>query len=194
MATCSPRPRSPARSYGRGASSSVRRRPSNITACREDGYQEEGGGDALDLAVDKRKSDELAVTGLLIAGFEMGGMDEDEGYFRFEAEAGRRQIVGGSLGKTSARFADGESFVLTPEERQSGWVGRLRAIGGDVSFRVAGEVGAEEREDKVGLSARATVSLGSLIMNGTSRPVIGKITKRAATSWPERAEARPRSF
>ena len=90
----------------------------------------------------------------------MGGMDEDEGYFRFEAEAGRRQIVGGSLGKTSARFAGGESFVLTPEERQSGWVGRLRAIGGDVSFRVEGEVGAEEREDKVGLSARATVSLG----------------------------------
>ena len=126
----------------------------------EDGYQEEGGGDALDLAVGKRKSDELAVTGLLIAGFEMGGLDEDEGYFRFEAEAGRRQIVGGSLGKTSAHFTGGETFVLTPEERQSGWVGRLRAIGGDVSFRVAGEVGAEEREDKVGLSARATVSLG----------------------------------
>jgi hypothetical protein len=126
----------------------------------EDSYQEEGGGDALDLAVDKRKSDELAVTGLLIAGFEMGGLDEDEGYFRFEAEAGRRQIVGGSLGKTSARFANGETFVLTPEERQSGWVGRLRAIGGDVSFRVAGEVGAEEREDKVGLSARATVAMG----------------------------------
>ena len=139
---------------------SVRQRPSNITACREDGYQEEGGGDALDLAVDERKSDELAVTGLLIAGFEMGGIDQDEGYFRFEAEAGRRQIVGGSLGKTSARFADGESFVLTPEERQSGWVGRLRAHRWRLSFRVAGEVGAEEREDKVGLSARATVSLG----------------------------------
>ena len=126
----------------------------------EDGYQEKGGGEALDLTVDKRKSDEFAVTGLLIAGFEMGALDQDEGYFRFEAEAGRRQIVGGSLGKTSARFTDGETFVLTPEERQSGWIGRLRAISGDSSFRVAGEVGAEEREDKMGFSARATVSLG----------------------------------
>ena len=90
----------------------------------------------------------------------MGALDQDEGYFRFEAEAGRRQIVGGSLGKTSARFTDGETFVLTPEERQSGWIGRLRAISGDSSFRVAGEVGAEEREDKMGFSARATVSLG----------------------------------
>ena len=76
----------------------------------EDGYEEEGGGAALDLTVDDRTSDELAVTALLVAGFEMGGMDEDDGYFRFEAEAGRRQIVGGSLGKTSARFADGDSF------------------------------------------------------------------------------------
>ena len=126
----------------------------------EDDYQEEGGGAALDLTVDKRKSDELAVTGLLIAGFEMGALDQDEGYFRFEAEAGRRQIVGGSLGKTSAHFAGGQTFVLTPEDRQSGWVGRLRGIGGDSSFQLAGEVGAEEREDKIGLSARATVSLG----------------------------------
>lgn len=126
----------------------------------EDGYQEEGGGEALDLAVDERKSDELAVTGLLIAGFELGALEQDEGYFRFEAEAGRRQIVGGSLGKTSARFADGETFVLTPEERQSGWVGRVRAIGGDSAFRVAGEVGAEEREEKLGISARASIAMG----------------------------------
>ena len=126
----------------------------------EDSYQEEGGGDALDLAVDKRKSDELAVNGLLIAGFEMGANESYDGYFRFEAEAGRRQIVGGSLGKTSASFTGGEAFVLTPEERQSGWVGRARAIGGDSSFRIAGEVGAEEREDKVGISARASIALG----------------------------------
>jgi hypothetical protein len=126
----------------------------------EDGYEEKGGGSALDLAVDKRTSDELAVNGLMIAGFEWGAYRPDEGYFRVELEGGRRQIVGGSLGKTRARFEDGESFTLTPEDRDSGWVGRIRGIGGNSSFRVAGEVGAEEREHKVGLSARASLVLG----------------------------------
>ena len=126
----------------------------------EDGYEEEGGGTALDLDVDKRKSDELAVNGLMIAGFEWGAYRPDEGYFRVELEGGRRQIVGGSLGKTSARFGDGDTFTLTPEDRQSGWVGRLRGIGGNSTFRIAGEVGAEEREHKVGLTARASLVLG----------------------------------
>ncbi|HEY0629399.1 MAG TPA: autotransporter domain-containing protein [Sphingomicrobium sp.] len=125
----------------------------------EDGYEEKGGGSALDLIVDERESDEVAVNALLAAGFETGGR-RDEGYFRLEAEAGRRQIVGGSLGKTSAHFEDGDTFELDPEDRQSGWVGRIRGIGGSAGFRIAGEVGAEEREDKVGLSARASLVLG----------------------------------
>jgi hypothetical protein len=126
----------------------------------EDSYDEDGGGDALDLHVDKRKSDEFAVNALLIGGFEMGGVDPYEGYFRFEAEAGRRQIVGGSLGKTTAHFEGGDDFTLTPEDRDSGWVGRLRGIGGNSNFQIAGELGAEEREDKVGFSARASLVLG----------------------------------
>lgn len=126
----------------------------------EDGYQEEGGGSALDLKIDDRDSDELAVNALLVAGFEMGGYRPDDSFFRMEVEAGRRQIVGGSLGDTTARFEDGDSFTLEPEERQSGWVGRLRGVGGGYSFRIAGEIGAEEREDKVGLTARASLVLG----------------------------------
>ena len=100
------------------------------------------------------------MNGLVAAGFELGAMRPDEGYFRLELEAGRRQIVGGSLGDTSARFEDGDTFTLEPEQRQSGWLGRLRAIGGNAGFQIAGELGAEEREDKVGLSARASLVLG----------------------------------
>ena len=47
----------------------------------EDGYQEGRRRSALDLAVDKRKSDELAVNGLLIAGFEWGGYRSGRGLF-----------------------------------------------------------------------------------------------------------------
>lgn len=126
----------------------------------EDGYQEEGGGTALDLTVDKRTSDELAVNAVVTAGFELGATSADEGFFRLELEAGRRQIVGGSLGNTTARFKNGQPFVLEPEDRKSGWVGRLRGVGGNSGFNVAGEVGAEERESRLGLTARASLTLG----------------------------------
>jgi hypothetical protein len=149
-------------SYERWAGSFFIRPSAGVEYYRlsEDAYQEEGGGSALDLDVDKRTSDEIAVNGLLVAGFEWGAYRPDEGYFRVELEGGRRQIVGGSLGKTTARFEDGDDFTLTPEDRQSGWVGRLRGIGGNSTFRIAGEVGAEEREEKYGLSARASLVLG----------------------------------
>jgi len=126
----------------------------------EDGYQEAGGGSALDLNVDKRTSDELAVNGLMVAGFELGAQDQDTGFLRMEAEGGWRQIAGGSLGETSARFEDGETFTLTPEDRKSGWVARLRAIGGNSAFQMAGEVGAEDRDEKVGITARASLHIG----------------------------------
>ena len=126
----------------------------------ENSYDEEGGGEALDLSVDERTSDELAVNALLIAGVEFGALRPDQGFLRLEAEGGRRQIVGGSLGETRARFEDGDTFTLTPEDRQNGWVGRLRGIGGDSSFQIAGEVGAEERNDKVAVSARASLRFG----------------------------------
>jgi hypothetical protein len=126
----------------------------------EDAHEEEGGGTALDLTVSKRKSTEFAGNALIATGFEFGGMRTDEGYFRLEAEAGRRQILSGDLGVTEARFGAGDSFLLKPEGRTSGWVARLRAIGGGYGFRLAGEVGAEDRDDKVGLTARANLTLG----------------------------------
>ena len=126
----------------------------------EDGYEEEGGGEALDLTVEKRTSDEVAATGLFALGYEWGASRRDEGYFRLELEAGRRQVVGGSLGDTTARFEDGDPFTLEPEERDSSWVARVRGIGGSQGLRFSGEVGTEEREKKLGLSARASLVLG----------------------------------
>ena len=126
----------------------------------EDAHQESGGGTALDLSVDARKSDELAVNGLLAAGLDFGAHRDGEGNFAIEIEGGRRQIVGGSLGATVARFSGGEDFTLVPEERESGWVGRLRALGGNQDYRVSGEVGGEQREGRVALSARVGLTIG----------------------------------
>ena len=127
---------------------------------KEDGYTETGGGDALDLTVADRSSDELAVTGTVTMGLEFGGRDEYDGWTRFELEAGRREIVGGSLGATVASFKDGDLFTLVPEERKSGWVGRLRGIAGNSAFQVGGEISAEEQQNHVGWAFRASLKVG----------------------------------
>lgn len=127
---------------------------------KEKGYAETGGGDAFNLIVNGRKSDELALTGTVAAGFDFGGYNEDSGWFRVELEGGRRQLVGGSLGSTTAHFAGGADFTLDPEQRTSGWVGKLRATGGGNGFRIGGEAGAEEQQGRAALSLRASLVVG----------------------------------
>ena len=127
---------------------------------KEDGYAENGGGKAFDLIVGARTSDELAVTGSLAAGLDFGGEDADGGWFRIELEGGRRQLVGGSLGATVARFDGGQSFTLMPEDRTSGWVGKLRAVGGNAGFRLGGEANVEQQQGRAALSLRATLQIG----------------------------------
>jgi len=127
---------------------------------KENGYAETGGGDAFNLIVDGRTSDELAVTGTLAAGFDFGGQNEESGWLRIEAEGGRRELIGGSLGSTTARFAGGASFTLDPEQRTSGWIGKLRAVGGGNGFQIGGEAGAEEQQGRAALSLRASLVVG----------------------------------
>lgn len=126
----------------------------------EDGYQESGGGDALDLTVNSRSSDELAVTGSLALGLEFGGRDEYDGWTRFELEAGRRQLVGGSIGSLTAAFKDGDPFTLTPEERTSGWIGRLRGVAGNSGFQFGGELSAEQQQGHTAWAFRASLRVG----------------------------------
>ena len=127
---------------------------------KEDGYQETGGGDALDLKVLSRDSDELAVSGTVAIGLDFGGADEYDGWTRFELEGGRRQIVSGTLGATTASFKNGTPFTLTPDDRTSGWVGRFRGIAGNSAFQVAGEVSAEEQQSHIGWAFRASLRVG----------------------------------
>jgi hypothetical protein len=120
----------------------------------EDGYTEKDGGNALNLSVEQRTSDEAAVEATLTAGYDLGSLKRDGGWFRFELEGGRRQIVAGSIGETVARFGTGAAFTLLPETRKDGWVGRLRLLGGNQDFSVGGELGAEEQQGRASVSAR----------------------------------------
>jgi hypothetical protein len=125
---------------------------------KESGYSETGGGDAFNLIVNGRTSDELTANGTLTAGYDLGSLTQADGWFRVELEGGRRQIIGGSLGDTIAHFADGDDFTLVSEDRTNGWTGRFRLAGGTESFRVGGEFSAEEQQNHVAVAFRATVN------------------------------------
>jgi len=123
----------------------------------EDGYRERGGGTGYDLTVAKRTSDELALTASVAAGINFGGDNRYAQWSRLEIEGGRRERIAGTLGRTVARFGDGTPFILDPEARDGGWIGRVRAITGTSEIRLSGEVNAEQRLGDVALSARAAL-------------------------------------
>jgi len=124
----------------------------------EDGYTETGGGKAIDLTVAKRDSDQLAGTAAMAVGIAMG--EAESGWFHIEAEGGRRQILGGSLGDTRAHFAGGQDFTLVADERTDGWVGRIRTVGGTDQFRLGGEFSAEEQQGRAALALRVSLQIG----------------------------------
>ncbi len=126
---------------------------------KEGGYMETGGGDAFDLTVNSRDSNESAANALLSIGYDFLSLDPDAAWGRIEFEGGRRQIIGGSIGNTVASFANGNPFTLTPEDRTSGWRGGLRFLGGGPSTSFALEVNAEQQQGDISLGARASLTL-----------------------------------
>ncbi|MBC2776647.1 autotransporter outer membrane beta-barrel domain-containing protein [Parasphingopyxis marina] len=127
---------------------------------REGGYAETGGGEAFNLTVDSRTSDELAATARLAVGLQFGDEDRRSDWFLVEADGGRRQILGGTIASTTARFEGGEDFTLIPEQRTDGWIGALRLVGGNGGFSLGGEVNAEEQQGRFAYGARATLRIG----------------------------------
>ncbi|HEX7694103.1 MAG TPA: autotransporter domain-containing protein [Sphingomonas sp.] len=124
----------------------------------EDAHTETGGGSAFDLSIAKRVSDEFAANATMAVGLTFGSTED--GWFHTEIEGGRRQILGGELGATTANFAGGQAFTLIPDQRTDGWVGRFRAYGGSPGFRIGGEVGAEQQQSRAAISLRATLQIG----------------------------------
>jgi hypothetical protein len=124
----------------------------------EDAHTETGGGKAFDLSIAKRVSDEFAANATMAVGLTFGSTED--GWFHTEIEAGRRQILGGELGATTANFSGGQAFTLIPDQRTDGWVARFRASGGSPGFRLGGEVGAEEQQSRAAISLRATLQIG----------------------------------
>ncbi|MEO8113007.1 MAG: autotransporter domain-containing protein, partial [Phenylobacterium sp.] len=79
----------------------------------EGGYDETGGGDAVDLTVDSRTSSRLAG----FAGVALGAMFGDDVSWGPELLVGYRTVVSEQLGATTARFTSGgDPFSLAADE------------------------------------------------------------------------------
>ena len=136
----------------------------------EKGYTETGGGSAFNLDVDKRTSDETAASGTVALGYDFIDPKPNQSWFRLEIEGGRRQIISGSLGSTTARFENGQPFTLTPEERTSGWLGGVRLSGGGSAMALSGEVNAEEQQGHASLGGRVSLQFALYNSERSGRP------------------------
>jgi hypothetical protein len=111
----------------------------------EQGYAESGGGDAIDLSVDSRDSDEATAFAGAAFGATFGSGDASWGP---ELLVGYRQVVSGGPADTTAHFAGGSDFTLSPDEVTGGGPSvRLSFKGENAAGGIAVEGGAEKRGD-----------------------------------------------
>jgi hypothetical protein len=125
----------------------------------EKGYTETGGGAAFDLTVRDRASNETAANAMLSVGYDLLGVDTESSWMRIELEGGRREILSGALGSTVASFGTNDPFTLTPEQRESGWRGAVRLVGGGPVVNIGAEASAEQLQGKMSLGGRLAVGM-----------------------------------
>lgn len=124
---------------------------------KEDGRTEAGGGEAMDLSIDERSSNQLSA----FAGLTLGARFGEESAFVWvpELTAGWRQAVGDGVDVTTARFvAGGPAFSLAaPDLSGGGPVLRLALRGQGEFFDFAVEGGGEFRDDYEAYDGRVVV-------------------------------------
>lgn len=124
---------------------------------QESDYQESGGGDGLDLAVDSRTGDLMTGVAALAIGARFGqGMQWGP-----EVKVGWRQRLAGDVGETTARFVrGGGSFTLNGEAPVEGAaIARLALKGQGDRTSVSIEGGAEANSDYRQYDVRAVLKL-----------------------------------
>jgi outer membrane autotransporter protein len=120
----------------------------------EGGYQETGGGPGFDLQVDGRNGDLLTGQALMALGWQFG----DANWWAPELKLGWQQILSGAPGLTTAQYAGGTPFTLSPETPAAGGlVARFGfKTGGDQLF-VAVDGGGTFDKSSRSYDMRATV-------------------------------------
>lgn len=132
---------------------------------KEKGYEESADSDAIALSVASRTSKATTVTPSLTASYSLGTVSPDWRPLTFQLEAGRREVVAGTLGSTTAWFNGGDSydagdtFTISPEDIQGAWVGELSMLAGGYDFTWKISTRMERTSDSTDFSARASLSV-----------------------------------
>lgn len=124
---------------------------------KEDSRIETGGGDAMNLSVDERSSNQLSAFAGVTFGARFGG--ESAFVWVPELTAGWRQAAGDGVDVTTARFvAGGPAFsIAAPDLSGGGPVLRLALRGQGQYFDFAVEGGGELRDDYEAYDGRVVV-------------------------------------
>ena len=132
---------------------------------KENGYSETADSDAMALTVASRTSKETTVTPTLTASYSLGSISPDWHPLTFQFEAGRREILAGNLGSTTAYFNGGdsydagESFTITPESLKGAWIGEAAVLAGGYDFTWKIAARTEQSSTNTSYSLRASLSV-----------------------------------
>ncbi len=125
---------------------------------QENSYAETGTSKAMNLEVASRRSSAVSATGTITAVYRLGRPAPESRPLSFTLEAGRRNVLSGDLGNTTANFVGAAPFTITPEKLRNAWLGEAGLfLGGlDFTFKVAGR--AERIAGQMNYSGRISFS------------------------------------
>lgn len=132
---------------------------------KENGYSEDADSDAIALTVAGRTSKALTATPTITAGYSLGKISPDWHPLTFQIEAGRREVLSGSLGSTTAYFNGGDSydagdsFTITPDSLKGAWIGEASILAGGYDFTWKLAARTERTADSTNISVRASLSV-----------------------------------
>lgn len=130
----------------------------------EKGYTEAGavlttGADAVDLTVAPRTSTSYSATTTLTGIYRFGPRTKEGIPLTIEWEGGRRNIVGGSLGNTTAHFLNGANFTIVPDKLDSAWISEVRLLSGGLDYTWTLSGGAEQTHGKPNYNLRFSLAV-----------------------------------
>lgn len=107
---------------------------------KEDSYDETADSDAIALSVAGRTSKALTATPTVTASYSLGPISPDWRPLTFSVEGGRREVLTGKLGSTTAWFNGGDSydagnaFTIAGDSLKGAWVGEASVLAGGYDF------------------------------------------------------------
>lgn len=132
---------------------------------KEKGYDETADSDAMALTVAGRTSRMLTATPSVTASYSLGTISPDWRPLTFQLEAGRREVLSGKLGSTTAYFNGGDSydageaFTIAGDSLRGAWIGEASVLAGGYDFTWKITARAEQASTGTDLSARASLSV-----------------------------------